>query len=401
MMKYTNLKIRTGLKSILISAFFVFLASACIAQKLPTGNSYLGEAPPGNTPKAFPLKVGEGFFAAERIVISSDGRNIYYSEIKGYYPIRGENIKRYTFSDGKWTGPFDLFVGYAPSLSLTEDTMYLERKGPGNKSETYISVRNRSGWANPKRILTKLDKAHYYQVTKNGDSYVSSISVNGAGLNDWCRVIITGADTTASSLGRPLNTGGENLDFFVSPDESYMIVTNRPALAICYRKDDGTWTNPRVFGKKIDFGLGSWGPWVTSDNKYMFYTTGTKPDYSDVKVFWVRIDSLIDSLKNTNLSPYLKSLIPNQVAVAGQPFTFTVPDNIFFDDDSKVPLTYSAQLLNGNPIPAWIVFDPATKTFSGTPAVAGELTVIVVVTDPEKATAYCPVKIVISDYPEK
>jgi hypothetical protein len=347
------------------------------------------------------LFVNQGFFAAERIAISNDGRDIYFSEIKGYYPITGENIKRYTFADGKWNGPFDLFVGYAPALSITGDTMYIERKDPENRSLTYISVRSGSGWGNPKRILTKLDKAHYYQVTKKGNHYISSIAANGAGLNDWCKVIITGADTTASSLGRPLNTGGENLDFFVSRDESYMIVTNRPSLAVSYRKADGSWTNPRVFGKKIDFGLGSWGPWVTPDNKYLFYSTGTKPDYSDVKVYWVRIDGVIDSLKHTNLSPYIKSLIQNQSAVAGQPFTFTVPDNIFFDDDNKIPLTYSSQMIDGKPIPAWIVFDPATRTFSGTPAEAGELTVIVVVTDSEKATAYCPVKIIIAANPIK
>ena len=223
----------------------------------------------------------------------------------------------------------------------------------------------------------------------------------GAGLNDWCRVIIKGSDTTASSLGRPLNTGGENLDFFVSRDESFMIVTNRPQLGISYRKSDGSWTNPRNFSQKINFGLGSWGPWVTPDNKYLFYSTGTKPDYSDVYVYWVRIDGAIDSLKQTNLSPYIKSLIQNQTAVAGQPFTFTIPDNIFFDDDSNTALTYSATLINGNPLPSWISFNPGTRTFSSTPVEAGELTIRVVVTDSEKATAFCPVKIIITANPIK
>jgi hypothetical protein len=198
-----------------------------------------------------------------------------------------------------------------------------------------------------------------------------------------------------------VNTGGDNLDFYVSRDESYMIVTNRPQLAISYKNSDGNWTNPRNFGPKINFGLGSWGPWVTPDNKYLFYSTGTKPDYSDVAVYWVRIDYIIDSLKYTNLSPYIKSLIPNQNAVAGKLFTYTVPDNIFFDDDSKTELVYSAQMLDGKPIPAWIVFDPATKTFSGTPPEASELTVIVAATDSEKAFAYCPVKIFISANPGK
>jgi hypothetical protein len=288
------------MKTIYITFFFLLLVKPGFAQTIPYDSLYLGQTPPGNTPKAFPLNVNDGFFAAERVAISSDGRDIYYSEIKSYYPIRGENIKRYTFADGKWTGPFNLFVGYAPTLSITGDTMYLERKGPGNKSETYISVRRGSGWATPKRILTKLDKAHYYQVTKKGNHYISSIAGNGTGLNDWCRVVITEADTAASSLGKPLNTSGENLDFFVSGDDSYMIVANRPMLAISYKNTDGSWTNPRVLGKKIDFGLGSWGPWVTPDNKYLFYSTGTKPDYSDVKVYWVRIDAVIDSLRNNN-----------------------------------------------------------------------------------------------------
>ena len=44
-------------------------------------------------------------------------------------------------------------------------------------------------------------------------------------------------------------------------------------------------------------------------------------------------------------------------------------------------------MVDGKPIPSWIVFDPATKTFSGTPAEAGELTVIVVVTDSD--TGFC------------
>jgi Putative Ig domain len=397
----TNLLSGTGLKSILLSAVFSILVNTGFTQSRQTVNSYLGQTPPGNTPIALPLVVNEGSFAAERIAISNDGRDIYYSEIKSYYPIRGENIKRYTFADGKWNGPFDLFVGYAPALSLTGDTMYLERKDPENKSLTYISVRSGSGWGNPKRILTKLDKAHYYQVTKKGNHYISSIAANGAGFNDWCKVVITGADTTASSLERPLNTGGENLDYFVSPDESYMIVTNRPTLAVSYRKADGSWTNPRVFGKKIDFGLGSWGPWVTPDNKYLFYSTGTKPDYSDVYVYWVRIDGVIDSLKHTNLSPYIKSLIQNQTAVAGQPFSYTIPENIFFDDDSNIPLTYSATLINGNQLPSWISFSPGTRTFSGTPVEAGELTIRVVVTDTEKATAFCPVKIIITANPIK
>jgi hypothetical protein len=297
-MKNKNFQTGTVLRSIVISSLFSFVVNSGFAQSIPRDSLFLGQIPPGNKPEKLPLSVNKGFFAAERIAISNDGRDIYYSEIKGYYPIRGENIKKYSYSDGKWAGPFNLFDGYGPALSVTGDTMYFERKDLEKNSETYISVRSGKGWGNPKRILTGLDKAHYCQVTRSGNYYISSKSGGGVGLNDWGRVMITGADTTALSLGRPLNTGGENLDFFVSRDESFMIVTNRPGLGISYRNNDGSWTNPRNFGPKINFGLGSWGPYVTPDNKYLFYSTGTKPDYSDVYVYWVRIDGAIDSLKN-------------------------------------------------------------------------------------------------------
>jgi hypothetical protein len=401
MTRNRNLQPVTGLKSVLLFFVFLFQANYGFSQSIPAGKMYLGQVPPDIKPKIFSLSVKPGCFAAERIAISNDGRHIYYSEIQGYYPIRGENIKMYSFSDGKWIGPFDLFVGYAPALSVTGDTIYLERKDSARSSLTYISVRNGESWGNPKRILNQLDTAHYYQATRSGNYYISSRSTNSAGLSDWCKVSINGADTAAISLGRPLNTGGENQDFFVSRDESFMIVTNRPALAISYKKDDGGWTNPRNFGPIINFGLGSWGPWVTPDNKYLFYSTGTKPDYSDVYVYWVRIDAAIDSLKHTNLSPYIKSLIKNQTAIAGQPFTFTILDNIFFDDDSNVPLTYSATKIDGNPLPSWISFNQGTRTFSGTPVETGELTIRVVVEDTEKATAFCPVKIIITTNPIK
>lgn len=273
------------------------------AQSMQEQNLFLGETPPGNTPKVFPLAVRSGFFAAERIAISDDGRDIYYTEIKGYYPIRGEKIKRYTFIEGKWQGPFDLFDGYAPELSPSGDAMYFERKEIEIESHTYMAIKNGSGWGNPEWIFTRLDSAHYFQVTNSGNFFISTKSGNGAGLSDWCRVNISGKDTSATSLGKPLNTSGEDLDFFISRDESFMIVTNRPALGISFRIADGSWTNPRMFDKQINFGLASWGPWVTPDNKYLFYTTGTKPDYSDVAVYWVRIDGIIGKLKKSSVEP--------------------------------------------------------------------------------------------------
>ncbi len=64
--------------------------------------------------------------------------------------------------------------------------------------------------------------------------------------------------------------------------------------------------------------------------------------------------------------PLLINPIATQQAIEDIPFTFQFPANTFIDGDGE-PLVYSASLTDGVPLPNWLTFDPATRTFSGTP----------------------------------
>lgn len=384
------------MKAIYITFLSLLLVNAGFAQTIPNDSLFLGQLVPDDTPEVFKLQVSPEHFAAERITISNDGREIYYSEIKSYYPINSARIKSYGFTDGKWTGPFVLFEGFcSPALSVTGDTMYFEN----GTAEAYFSVKKNLQWSAPVRILSKLESAHYMQVTNKGNQYISSKPDETIGISDWCKLKFTASDTIAIGLGMPLNTAWDNLDFFVSKDESFIIVTTPFGLAISYPKNDGTWTNPRNLGAKINYGLGMWGPQVTPDNKYLFYTTGTRPDYSDVYVYWVRVDGLIDSLKHTNIPPYAKNKIKSPVGIIGQSYGFTIPDDTFFDEDGSTSFTYTATQLDGNPLPAWLSFNVLTRTFSGTPSEAAELKILVTATDTENDSGIAVFKLIISDKP--
>jgi hypothetical protein len=375
------------MKTFIFTVFCSLLLSACFAQPIPTDSLYLGQTPPGSTPKVFNLPVSAGSFAAERIAISNDGKEICYSVIHNYYPTAGDTIKYYKYDGNKWTGPFNLFNGYlAPGLSLTGDTMYFQNNVV--PYQTLFSYRNGAGWSNPQRILYSLNSSHYLQVTNNGHYYISSVSNPGIGASDWCRLYMNGTDTTAVSLGLPLNNTADNLDFFVSRDESYMIIAKN-GLKISYHKGNGGWTNPKSLGAAINFGIGMWGPFISSDDKYLFYTTGTNPNYSDCGIRWVRIDGLLDSLRHTNYIPYLKNQIPDQTDSTGHLFNFTVPDSTFIDDDGNNTITYSATLSNGGALPSWLSFNPVTRTFSGTPVTAETIGLKVIVTDSANAIASC------------
>jgi len=66
-------------------------------------------------------------------------------------------------------------------------------------------------------------------------------------------------------------------------------------------------------------------------------------------------------------------------ATEGQAFSETIPADLFVDPEGETPLTYVATQDDFSALPSWLSFDPATLTFSGTPAVtdAPGLTVMV------------------------
>jgi hypothetical protein len=173
-------------------------------------------------------------------------------------------------------------------------------------------------------------------------------------------------------LGIPINTTYDENDLFVADDESYLLFSRNSSTAgdmyLSFKKYNGDWTNPKKLGEPINKPGSSWeyGQFVSKDAKYLFYTSGglTMNTYY---TYWVKIDNIIDSLRHTNYVPYVKYQIPDQSAHVGQLFTYTVPDSTFYDDDENSTLTYYAASSTISHLPAWLSFNPQTRTFSGTP----------------------------------
>lgn len=69
---------------------------------------------------------------------------------------------------------------------------------------------------------------------------------------------------------------------------------------------------------------------------------------------------------NLNDAPTVANTITAQTASAYTPFNFQFADNTFNDVDGDT-LTYTATLDNGSPLPDWLSFDAATRTFNGLP----------------------------------
>ncbi|KHT27841.1 putative Ig domain-containing protein, partial [Pectobacterium carotovorum] len=93
------------------------------------------------------------------------------------------------------------------------------------------------------------------------------------------------------------------------------------------------------------------------------------------------------TVTNVNDAPVVSGTIPAQNIAQGGSLNITIPAGTFTDPDGDT-LTLSATLADGSALPAWLSFNPATGTFSGTPANGdvGSLTIKVTATDGSSAS---------------
>jgi hypothetical protein len=280
------------MKIILLSIVFLLMRVSICAQPIPEDSLYSGQIPPGNTPKIFNLPVIPGYFAGDRIAISNDGKNIYYNELNGYKSGAKGRIKWLRYDQNKWNGPFFLFEGYvSPGLSITGDTMFIENGG------SFFSVRNDSGWDDPKRFLPKIHYVHYLEVTNSGTYYMTTVpKISSRG--DISRIITNDSNNTLQSLPPPVNSSTNGVDFYIAKDESYIIfpkiIAGAGDLFISYKKTDSSWTEPKALGSPLNTSDWEFGIYVSSDNKYLFFSRSNR---TATNTYWVKIGNLIDSLK--------------------------------------------------------------------------------------------------------
>ena len=100
-----------------------------------------------------------------------------------------------------------------------------------------------------------------------------------------------------------------------------------------------------------------------------------------------------------NDAPTVANAVPDQTASEGSAFNFQFAANTFADVDVGDTLSYTAQLAGGGALPAWLTFDPGTRTFSGTPANVGTVSIEVVADDGHGGTVSDRFELVIGAAP--
>lgn len=362
-------------------------------------DAYLGQVPPADTPKVFApgILADKGAFAAGRIAFSSNGKELFYCQNTKWFSGKNLETKYFKFDNGKWNGPYVINKHYyAPTFSISDKALYFLGGNLGG-GVVWQSHRTTSGWSPPGVYLHKKYALYDFMPTQSGNIYVGS---TGSSKNmydftsyDICRISTANKDSVLQSLGVPVNTPGFNGDFFIAPDESFMIISYKETkdfeceLYISFHKSNDTWTNPKSLGPLINDGNAHrWGEYVTPGNKYLFYTRGNSE--KNCHIYWVRFDNLLERLKHTNFAPYVKNAPADQIAKVGQPFSLKIGD-VFFDDDGNKTLAYEIKPGENQILPGWLRFNPANKTIYGMPTKQGKYDIQITAIDTANAEAHC------------
>ena len=277
-----------------------------------SSDAYLGQIPPKDAPKVFAQDLlADSGIVLGRVGFSKDGKEFYYGYAQHWFDSKGSGVKQLAYDGTKWGKPKIIVENFAiPTLSIDEKKLFFN----DNNSRIWQSERVDNAWTPPVIMLDKKYGLYNFQPTNSGTCYVGS-NANQGDKNDYtsydfCTLTMSGNDTVITSLGKPLNTPGFEGDFFVAPDESYMIISTKETkdydceLWISFRKMNKSWTNPKSLGPLVNDGVAHrFGQYVSPDGKYLFYTKGTSE--KDTHIYWMRFDNLLQKLKAGTQQPHL------------------------------------------------------------------------------------------------
>jgi Tol biopolymer transport system component len=269
---------------------------------------YLGQDPPGMEPEIFApgiISTGESEGCS---VFSPDGKELIYNVFRDSKTF----IYITKLSNGSWSKPelapfsSDYYDG---DFTLSPDgkklfyssARPLEEGGkPTRPSNLWVVEKTGDRWTPPRALGGAINTPHhesYPTVTSDGTLYFFARDRGGLGKADlFVSRLVDGKYVEVENLGAPLNSEFDEYDPFIAPDESYIIFAasrpdslGRDDLYISFKKEDGSWSPPVHMGGGINSAASENRPYVTLDNKYLFFTSNRESSAGTGSrdIYWV------------------------------------------------------------------------------------------------------------------
>ena len=312
---------------IILSSFGMILVVAGCQNNTPeidmlvlTGE-YVGQTVPGDSVELF----GNGIIStggSERDAsFSPDGKEFYYSYVA---PTNAHSVIMTTkMVEGVWTSPevasfSGIHSDLEPFISPDGNSLYFASKRPldgiGDEKDWDIWVVERivNDWSEPINIGSPINTdgdEFYPSVTTDRTIYWTGEYEGGFGTEDIYRSkYYAGEYMEPENLGASVNSEKFDFNAFISPNEDYLLFSSfRRAdtfgggdIYLSKRNDDGSWSQAKNLGEKINSAGLDYCPLITPDGKYLLFSSNRRADMSssDKKRSYKEINDMYNSAQN-------------------------------------------------------------------------------------------------------
>ncbi|MEJ1239204.1 hypothetical protein WBG78_13800 [Chryseolinea sp. T2] len=275
----------------LMSVLFVGIIIQCTSQESAWSTEY-----PEPLPDSAALRFLPGIVSRDSLdfnsAFSRDGSKFYFAgSAKGKWIIYMSEWK-----EGTWNKPVlapftELDYSQADPFVSADGTIYYISNRPRNATGPaedfdiwYVRPQRDGSWSKPENLgAVNSDSTEYYvSVADNGNVYFASNRKGSLGDHDiYMSRYEHGKYSTPENLGPSINSLQMEHDPMIAPDESYMIFTSVDRndskgsgdLYYSLRNADGSWSQAKNMGNKVNTDTYEYCSYVTPDGKYLFYSS--------------------------------------------------------------------------------------------------------------------------------
>lgn len=327
----------------IVAIYLMDMAKAIsqISNSISTG-SYLGQTPPGLSPKIFAPGIICTNFNERGLVFSPDGKELFYE--KWGWPwssviihMQIENNKWSSPKIAKFSGVPDYSDG-SPFFSYDGTKLYFSSLRPKTldgdipkDNDIWMVKKENGAWGEAENlgIVVNSNKSDAYPtVAKNGNLYFTSNREGSEGYDIWLSKWENNKYQKPIRLPSPINTSYFDGHPCISADESFLLLTsNRPGdlgdldIWVSFRDTNENWTNPINLGEAVNSKYHEADPSISKDGKYIFWMSERggkwpyeikrynidefdeillRPGYDNNDIFWIDIE-IISKLKTQKL----------------------------------------------------------------------------------------------------
>ena len=337
------------MKTMLFSLIFVLMFTVSFSRTVCYDSAYLGQTPPGTIPQIFAPGIISLYNRFETYpTFSPDGKEMFFSVVNSAWT--SGKILHTREVNGIWTAvdtagfSTNNFINWESFISPDGNRQFFTSNRPPSSGMDIWTVdrTSDSGWTSPARLASPVNSGSAEGsacVTNNGTLFFKSLRGGGtAGSILYFSKPVAGVYSEIESLGNSIPTGQGESEPFMAPDESYMIFISETRggghggwdLWICFRKPDSSYSTPLNMGEDVNTSDDEYGPRVTADGKYLFFTRENRGNSMDI--YWVS-SGLIDSLKSIVFTPsippdslYFGQTPPGDSAIIFAPGKISLPN---------------------------------------------------------------------------